>query len=509
MACQQTPQSVPASVPSIAPELLPAHAAAVLHALEGAGYEAWLVGGWVRDALRGVPAHDVDICTNASWQMSKAAAEAAGLVAHETGVAHGTVTVIAAGEPVEVTTYRVDGAYSDSRHPDKVQFVSDIREDLARRDFTINAMAWHPKRGLLDLYGGASDLAAGLIRAVGDPFVRFDEDALRVLRAVRFACRFGFDIEPATQAALTACAPKLASVASERIGTELRGIVNSGHLAWALRHEQAVMNVAVPSLVALQGFDQQSPYHCFDVYEHTVRVCEGIEYYTGGLASERLRWAAMLHDVGKPECFTVDEHGQGHFYGHPHAGAAIARKYLRKLAIPGDLLGEIVALVRLHDRPMDANVASELALAVDINSYAHAQSRSACVSLMHEMLDLRRADALAKSEPYRCYATELDEHEALWREVSDSNACWCMADLALSGADVIETLDIAPGPEVGECLKRVLAASKRSMAMLPHAHWPISTSLLSPLRCLASILRPQSATPTVATLSTLASSLWK
>lgn len=454
MTCQQKPHFTC----EIAPKAMPVWAAQVLRALEAAGYEAWLVGGWVRDALRGYPAHDVDICTNASWQESKAAAEAAGLMVHETGTAHGTVTIVASGKPVEVTTYRIDGKYSDNRHPDKVHFVTDIREDLARRDFTINAMAWHPERGLLDLYGGVADLEAGLIRAVGEPAVRFDEDALRVLRAVRFACRFGFDIENDTQAALIACAFKLAQVATERIGMELRGIVNSGRLAWALRHESPVMDIAVPALVPLHDFDQQSPYHSFDVYEHTVRVVEGIEYYTGGLASERLRWAALLHDVGKPECFTVDEHGQGHFYGHPHAGEVIARKYLRKLAIPGELATDVIALVRLHDRPMDANMASELALAANLTDMAHAQSRAATVSLMHEMLDLRRADALAKSAPYRDYATELNEHEALWRELAASTACWRTADLAISGTNIINELHLEPSPVVGEELKRALAA---------------------------------------------------
>ena len=180
----------------------PAYGLAVLEALEAAGHEAWFVGGWVRDALRGVAAHDVDVCTSARWQDSERALVAAGMTVHETGVDHGTVTAVVDGRPVEVTTYRVDGAYTDRRHPDSVTFVSDVREDLARRDFTVNAMAWHPVRGLVDPFGGREDLARGVIRAVGEPPVRFGEDALRVLRAVRFACRLGFAIEPATQGAL-------------------------------------------------------------------------------------------------------------------------------------------------------------------------------------------------------------------------------------------------------------------------------------------------------------------
>ena len=182
---------------------LPAYARRVLGALEGAGYEAWVVGGWVRDALLGRPGHDVDVTTSAPWQETARVLRAAGMAVHETGTDHGTVTAVVDGRPVETTTYRVEGRYSDRRHPDEVRFVTDVREDLARRDFTVNAMAFHPDRGLLDPFGGEKDLVARVIRAVGEPRRRFEEDALRVLRAVRFACRLDATIEPATQAART------------------------------------------------------------------------------------------------------------------------------------------------------------------------------------------------------------------------------------------------------------------------------------------------------------------
>ncbi len=218
---------------------------------------------------------------------------------HETGTAHGTVTAVVCGEPVEVTTYPIDGAYTDQRHPDSVTFVIDVREDLARRDFTVNAMAWHPTRGLLDPFGGAKDVAVGVIRAVGDPAVRFDEDALRILRAVRFAARLDFDIEPATQAAL-APPPTLAGVAQSTSAPSCEASSVSGRAAWALRHQREVMFAALPELAPMEGFDQRSRYHCFDVLEHTICVMEGVEQLTVGKASERLRWAAMLHDIGKP-----------------------------------------------------------------------------------------------------------------------------------------------------------------------------------------------------------------
>ncbi len=443
---------------AIKPELAPAYALEVLHALERAGHEAWFVGGWVRDALRGVPAHDVDICTSAPWEQTEAALVAAGIEAHETGIAHGTVTAVVGHEPVEITTYRIDGTYTDQRHPDSVTFVTDVSEDLARRDFTVNAMAWHPERGLLDPFGGQADLELGVIRAVGEPVLRFEEDALRVLRAVRFACRLGFDIEPATQAALRVAAPSLAGVANERIGTELRGIVASGRAAWALREQSEVMVAAIPELGPMAGFEQRSPYHCYDVYEHTARVAEGVEFYSGGLATERLRWAALLHDIGKPNCFTVDEKGQGHFYGHPHEGAAMADKILRRLAIPRELARPVVALVRLHDRPTSCARKPLLKLIAELDRRAGSQTREQTIVLMHEMLHLRRADALAKAPEYRDWAIELDAYDRELRRIDASGVCWRAGDLAVSGGDVIAVRGIAPGPEVGHVLEGLLAS---------------------------------------------------
>ena len=242
---------------------VPTYALRALEVLEDAGFEAWIVGGWVRDALRGSFAHDIDITTSATWQQSKATFVAAGIPVHETGIAYGTVTAVVEKHPIEVTTYRCDGEYLDGRRPDSVQFVSRIEEDLARRDFTINAMAYHPKRGLLDLYGGQEDLSARVIRAVGEPKVRFTEDALRMLRALRFACRLSFSIEEKTHQALTECALLLSQVASERIGSEVAQIVEAGHIAHAIKLGFPVLTVAIPELLPLQNFDQRSPYHAY------------------------------------------------------------------------------------------------------------------------------------------------------------------------------------------------------------------------------------------------------
>lgn len=442
----------------ISRDLAPTHALRALAVLEAAGHEAWVVGGWVRDALRGCPAHDVDVCTDATWQQSEAAFEAAGVEVHETGIKHGTVTAIVCGQPVEVTTYRIDGDYSDSRHPDSVTFVRDVREDLARRDFTVNAMAWHPDRGLLDPFGGSEDLAAGLIRAVGDPARRFEEDALRILRAVRFACRLGFLIESGTQAALEAAAPTLDRVAQERIGSELRGIVATGRASWAIREQREVMFAALPELAPMDGFDQRSPYHVYDVLEHTLRVMEGVESLTSGGASECLRWAAMLHDVGKPTCFSIDDRGQGHFFGHPAEGMRMARALLRRLAIPHELAQPIVALVRYHDRPTQPNVSSMLSLIASVDAMSGLRERSEVIGLMRELLCLRRADALAKAPECRGYAYELNEHERVLGQIEREGLCWRVRDLAVSGGDLIRECGMSPGPAVGEALSRALGA---------------------------------------------------
>ena len=284
----------------------------VLRALEAAGLEAWYVGGWVRDALMGYPSHDVDMCCSGLWQESKAALEAAGIAVVESGIKFGGITAISDGERIEVTTYRLDGFYTDGRHPQSVERAASLEDDLARRDFTVNAMAWHPERGLVDRYDGQGDLERKLIRAVGDPKRRFNEDALRMLRAVRFACRLGFSIELATQEALVACAPGLDHIARERVGIELDGIMGSGHMAWALRNEFEVVSRALPDLVPMAGFDQRTPYHTHDVLEHTARVCAGVEEYCGGVTPQSLRWAALFHDVAKPSCWSQDDDGRGH-----------------------------------------------------------------------------------------------------------------------------------------------------------------------------------------------------
>ncbi len=433
---------------------LPACALRALSLLENAGFEAWVVGGWVRDALRGAPSHDVDITTSAHWEQVAACLRSAGIAVHETGAAHGTVTAVIDGQPIEITTYRVEGTYSDRRHPDEVRFVTDVREDLARRDFTINAMAYHPERGLLDPFGGREDLARRTIRAVGEPRRRFGEDALRVLRAVRFACRLGYGVDSATQEALVACADGLSGIASERIGQELDGIVRTGRTSWALMSETEVMCAAVPEIRAMVGFDQCSPYHVYDVLEHTARVCRGVEEFTGGLASPELRWAALLHDIAKPCCFTKDENGRGHFFGHPKLGAKMALQIMRRLALPGDLVSAVHTLVRLHDHvilPTGRSVRRTL-LKLERARPGHARE------LAFDLIDLKRSDAVAKIPSAAAYAIELDKMCLAVRRELDRGTTYRVKDLAVSGSDVIRETGIAPGPGVGMILSELLSA---------------------------------------------------
>ena len=432
----------------------PFAARVVIEALEAAGFEAWIVGGWVRDALRGESGHDIDVTSNALWQESARVLSNAGYEVLLSGIAHGTITAIVADEPIEVTTYRVEGTYSDHRHPDEVRFVQDVREDLVRRDLTFNAMAWHPTRGLLDPFGGAQDLAAGIVRVVGEPQKRFEEDALRIIRAVRFSLRLGFVVEPRTQQALEVCAPSLAEVASERVGKELDAIVRMGKAGRALMDQPEVMCAAIPELAPSRGFDQRSVYHVYDVYEHIAHVCNAVEAFTAGLAPAELRWAALLHDVAKPMTYSEDANGHGHFFDHPRQGVIVAREVMRRLAIPHELVDAACVLIRWHDERMPATVPAIRRMLARL--YKACPGRE--VPLAFELFDLRRADAVSKCASAASWASELDKYARLLRAEVARGPVFATRHLAVSGADVMRTCDVAPGPAVGMQLEMLLRA---------------------------------------------------
>lgn len=436
----------------------------VLDALEADGLEAWLVGGWVRDALMGIASHDIDICCSGSWEQNADTLHSHGIDVIESGTKFGGITAVVDGERIEVTAYRLDGFYSDGRHPEQVVQASCVEEDLARRDFTVNAMAWHPRRGLLDCYDGCGDIERRVIRAVGDPRHRFEEDALRMLRAVRFACRLDFVIEEQTARALAECAPLLDQVARERVGTELNGILLTRRGGDALLRYPELMCAAVPELAASRGFDQRTKYHAFDVYDHVARVLTVAGELSGFCidggnpavpVSASLMWAALLHDIAKPDMFTVDENGCGHFYGHPGRGAKVAHDIMRRLSCSNELIRDACLLIRYHDMPLRPERESLLRMMQRMAGEGVDTSR-----LMDELFDLKRADTLGKAPSCFYYVEDIERMRAMTHELIVQGEAYSIKTLDLTGGDLIAA-GMTPGRQIGEALKQALEGTLR------------------------------------------------
>ncbi|MBQ9021142.1 MAG: CCA tRNA nucleotidyltransferase [Eggerthellaceae bacterium] len=431
--------NIDANIESIS---LPKHAIRVLELVEAAGFEAWAVGGFVRDALLGRPVHDVDLATSATWQQVQSVCEAAGQQTCETGVAHGTLSVLVDDETIEVTTYRSDGTYSDARHPDEVNFVSSIEEDLARRDFTINALAWHPTRALLDCYGGVEDLKAGVIRAVGVAEKRFAEDALRIVRAVRFASELGFSIEEDTLTGANAQVEKLERIAVERKVAEMTRLLCGQNVRAILMDYPTIIDAVLPELRPMRNLDQKSRYHIYDVMEHTA-------YVVANTAAEPLlRWAALLHDVGKPAAFHEDEKGRGHFFGHAKIGAEMAAQIMKRFKMTPRFAADVELLVRYHDTHIQAEPASVKRLLHKLSDRPE---------LMRALCELQIADALAHHPDYTERSTMAEEVLQCLEEVLAQDEAFSLKHLAVNGDDVL-ALGIEPGPRVGEVLEEALAA---------------------------------------------------
>ena len=422
---------------------LPADVAVLLAMLRDAGYPAYAVGGCVRDALLGIEPHDWDICTSAlPAQMQQVFR---GLHTVETGLKHGTLTVVVNHVPYEITTFRVDGAYTDHRHPDTVSFVDNIAEDLSRRDFTVNAMAWSPDAGLVDLFGGRDDLAAGVIRCVGEPALRFDEDALRVLRALRFASVYDFTIDPATDAAARKLAPTLAGVAGERIREELLKLLCGRGAGRILRAYPDILSEIIPEIRPMVGYDQQNHHHSYDLWEHTVRAVENIP------PEADLRLAMLLHDTGKPLVRTTDEHGEGHYRGHQQASAEIAARAADTLRLDNATRDRVLLLVRYHDIPLrtesgEINLDRSFLLR-KLNRFGETDLR--------DLIRIHRADRIATgySSPERedrRMKERLDALDALLAE----KPCYTLKDLAVNGHD-LQAAGLR-GKEIGETLQRLL-----------------------------------------------------
>ena len=421
---------------------LPQPALSALEQLNTAGYEAFLVGGCVRDWLMGREPGDYDITTSATPEQVEAVFAGQRII--ETGLKHGTVTVLQEGLPLEITTYRRDVSYSDHRHPDAVCFTPSLTEDLARRDFTVNAMAWSPAQGLVDLYGGRKDLEAGIIRCVGDPDARFTEDALRILRALRFASVLGFDLDPDTAGAALEKRQLLTLVSRERIAVELTKLVCGKQVGRIVTEHWPVLAVPVPELAPMAGFNQHSKYHCYDVLTHCAVAAETAP------ADRITRWAALLHDVGKPACFTRDERGRGHFYGHAGHSAHLTERILTRLRFDRDTVRRVTALVALHDYPIDPTEGSPARAVKKLLNRLGEED-------FFRLLDVKRADALAHAPAYRGRTAACDRLETLARELLAAEACFSLKDLAVNGRD-LQALGIPPGPELGRILETLLDA---------------------------------------------------
>ena len=419
-------------------ERIPKEGLELVNRLRSAGYEAWFVGGCVRDLLMGNEPNDWDICTRAKPEQTKAVF--ADYRIHETGIKHGTVLVMSGGAGYEITTYRTEREYSDHRRPDRVEFISELSGDLARRDFTVNAMAYHPDEGIVDLYGGREDLERGIIRAVGDPEERFGEDALRMLRAVRFAGRFSFQIEPMTGAAIHQRRKDLHYIASERLFAELKGILSASKPSDLLLEFPDLFGEILPELVPMFGFDQRNPHHDGDCWQHTVRVVDGVP------ADSVLRLAALFHDTGKPACFHMDEQGVGHFYGHAKDSCKLAHQALMRLKCDKETRQSVETLVLMHDDILPQTASG-------VRRFLAKQGREAG----EQLIALRRSDILGQSDYQREEElVQLAQFEHLLADEIKNGSCLTIKQLAISGADLIGC-GIPAGPEVGRLLKVALS----------------------------------------------------
>lgn len=421
-------------------EQLPVTGLELINKLNQAGFEAWFVGGCVRDLLMGATPHDWDICTNALPEQTAEVLKDYRI--HATGIKHGTVLVMSGGDGYEITTFRTETAYTDHRHPDEVKFVRDLASDLARRDFTINAMAYHSKFGLVDLYGGRADLESKVIRAVGEPKDRFREDALRILRALRFAGRLDFTIEAKTAQAIHACREDLNYIAAERIFSELKGFIVSEGAPRLLMEFREVIGVILPEVIPLFDYDQNNPHHDSDCWHHTARV-------VAATPNEDivLRLSALLHDLGKPDTCTVDEKGISHFYGHNKRSKELSHQALVRLKCDNETRLAVEELVGIHDLTLPQTMP-------ETRRFLAKTSPETALRL----LVLRRADVLGQSTYMREEKLgQLDAFERLLGEAVAENACWTLDKLAIKGSDLIAR-GMPPGPEVGKALKGALNA---------------------------------------------------
>ena len=415
---------------------LPRKVEDIIDRIQAAGYEAYAVGGCVRDSLLGKEPDDWDITTSAKPEDIKR------LFARtiDTGIMHGTVTVMVQKEGFEVTTYRIDGKYEDSRHPKDVTFTADLREDLRRRDFTINAMAYNPKDGLIDLYEGMQDMERGLIRCVGNAKERFTEDALRMMRAVRFSAQLGYVIEENTKAAVRELAPTIRNISAERIQTELVKLMVSEHPDYIrTAYETGITAQIFPEFDVCMETGQNNPHHCYSVGEHILHTLSYVE------PDKTLRLSLLFHDIGKPETLTVDEQGITHNHGHAAVGEEMAVNILKRLKFDNDTIDKVRKIVRYHDRKIESN----------------AKSVRRAVNYIGEdifplLFPVKYADIMAQSEFQREEKLrELETLRGIYDKIIADKDCLSLKDLAVTCSDLI-AVGMKPGREIGCTLHKLL-----------------------------------------------------
>jgi len=415
---------------------LPQQAELALKMLNHAGYEAYVVGGSVRNGIMNLGDSDIDITTSALPQQTMDVFNGYSVI--ETGLQHGTVTVVIDHMPLEITTFRTEKRYSDNRHPDHVEFTTSLKEDCARRDFTINAICYNPQCGIMDFYGGITDIENHIIKCVGDPDSRFKEDALRILRRMRFASVLGFEIESQTKTAIFKNKELLKNISAERIYTELCKLLCGKNVKQIIMEYTDVLGVIMPEILPLKGFDQKNHHHIYDVLEHTavaVDACPPVP---------QLRLAVLLHDFGKPDTFTTDEKGTGHFYGHGDVSWQMSKDILNRLKVSKEDYNLITRLVKYHDTLI---LPEEKSVRRALNKHGK--------EFVKMLLLVKRADNAGQNIKDYDRTDEYNHLEAVIDSVLEQKQCFSLKQLAINGNDLIE-IGFAPSPDIGNVLNQLL-----------------------------------------------------
>ena len=418
---------------------IPSGANEIIHSLQNNGYEAFLVGGCVRDSILGRTIHDYDITTSATPDEMMEVFKNKRII--ETGLQHGTITIVINGEGYECTTYRIDGNYSDSRRPDSVTFTRSLKEDLKRRDFTINAMAYNDEAGLIDPFNGMEDIKYHKIRCVGRAEDRFSEDALRILRAIRFASQLGFVLEPDTDWNISKMYKNLENISIERINIEFCKIAASSDFCVQMVLYHEVFSLFIPEIKDMFGFQQNNPYHIYDVWNHTVHA---IEYCESDDLVTRL--AVFFHDIGKPHCYQDSEDGIRHFKGHGRVSADMTDKIMKRLRFDNDTREKVVELVYYHDATFEVG-----------KKYIKRWLNKIGEEQFKRLLNIRRADIKAQADiNQETRLQKIDNIGYILEEVLQDDECFSLKDLAVNGKDVMDTMLIKSGKEVGYWLNEIL-----------------------------------------------------